>query len=133
MTIRNLTSAQFNKIARLISKKETLLARLAVIDRQLSKFEGGETEVVSEAPIAKSKSEGPAVAVKRRGRKRSIGKLKINILKVLQTVGPKGAKVGDIAKKLGVKPGNVFSWFYTTGKKNASIKKVGEARYALAK
>jgi hypothetical protein len=31
-----------------------------------------------------------------------------------------------------VKPGNVFSWFYTTGKKIKGISKVGEAKYAYS-
>jgi hypothetical protein len=39
--------------------------------------------------------------------------------------------VKELAAKLKVKPNNVFSWFYTTGKKVSGIKKVGEARYAL--
>ena len=34
------------------------------------------------------------------------------------------------AEKLKVKPGNLFAWFYTTGKKVAGVIKVGEAKYA---
>jgi len=40
--------------------------------------------------------------------------------------------VKELAAKLKVKPGNIFSWFYTTGKKISGIKKVGEAKYAYA-
>jgi len=39
--------------------------------------------------------------------------------------------VKDLAAKLNVKPGNIFSWFYTTGRKIKGITKVGAARYAL--
>lgn len=124
MKLSNLSSAQLNQITRLISKKETLLGRIAKIDAQLAKFDG------SPLAIAAVSSKAPAAA--RKSRKGGV-KLKDAILKALTAAGAKGVKVGDLAKKLGVKPGNVFSWFYTTGKKNTAIKKVGEARYALTK
>jgi hypothetical protein len=122
MKFSNLSSAQLNQIARLIAKKETLLSKIAVIEGQLAKFDG----IVPAAVKA-------TAVVGRKGRKRAPGKLKNNILAALEAAGAKGVKVGDLAAKLGVKPGNIFSWFYTTGKKNKSIKKVGEARYALVK
>lgn len=125
MKLSNLSSAQLNQIARLIAKKETLLSRLVKIDAELAKFEG--------SPLVSVKSVKASVApVARKARKGGV-KLKDSILKALAAAGAKGVKVGDLAKKLGVKPGNVFSWFYTTGKKNSAIKKVGEARYALTK
>ncbi|PAW77411.1 MAG: hypothetical protein B9S32_11730 [Verrucomicrobia bacterium Tous-C9LFEB] len=125
MKLSNLSSAQLNQITRLIAKKETLLTRLLKIDAELAKFEGG--------PLVSVKSVKASVApVARKARKGGV-KLKDSILKALAAAGAKGVKVGDLAKKLGVKPGNVFSWFYTTGKKNSAIKKVGEARYALTK
>lgn len=122
MKLSNLSSAQLNQIARLIAKKETLLTRLVKIDAELAKFEGGPLAVAASVKAAGT----------RKARKGGV-KLKDSILKALAAAGAKGVKVGDLAKKLGVKPGNVFSWFYTTGKKNSAIKKVGEARYALTK
>jgi hypothetical protein len=52
-------------------------------------------------------------------------------VKVLQDAGVEGITVKAIAAKLKVKPGNVFSWFYTTGKKLKGLKKIGEAKYNL--
>lgn len=127
MKFSTLSSAQLNLITRLIAKKETLLARIEKIDAQLAKFEGSPA---ASSSVAKS-APAPA-AVARKSRKGGV-KLKDSILKALAAAGAKGVKVGDLSKKLGVKPGNIFSWFYTTGKKNSSIKKVGEARYALTK
>jgi len=63
--------------------------------------------------------------ISRRGKR-----LKAPLLKALAAAGPSGIKVKDLAAKLKVKPGNIFSWFYTTGKKISGIKKVGEAKYA---
>ena len=98
------------------------------IDAQLAKFE---RSPAASSSVAKS-APAPAAAVARKSRKGGV-KLKDSILKALAAAGAKGVKVGDLSKKLGVKPGNIFSWFYTTGKKNSAIKKVGEARYALTK
>lgn len=124
MKLTSLSSAQLNQISRLISKKETLLGRIAKIDAELAKFDG--------APVAVVSAASPKAPAGRKSRKGGV-KLKDAVLKALAAAGSKGVKVGDLAKKLGVKPGNVFSWFYTTGKKNSAIKKVGEARYALVK
>jgi hypothetical protein len=48
----------------------------------------------------------------------------------LEEAGADGITVKELSAKLNVKPGNIFNWFYTTGKKIKGIKKVGEARYA---
>ena len=58
--------------------------------------------------------------------------MKEPLLKALKAAGSSGITVKDLAAKLKVKPGNIFSWFYTTGKKIKGISKVGEAKYALS-
>ena len=58
--------------------------------------------------------------------------VKAPLLKALSAAGSSGITVKELATKLKVKPGNIFSWFYTTGKKINGIKKVGEAKYAYA-
>ena len=68
-----------------------------------------------------------------KGRAGKRGKrLKEPLLKVLKAAGSSGITVKELAAKLKVKPGNVFSWFYTTGKKIKGISKVGEAKYAYS-
>jgi hypothetical protein len=59
-------------------------------------------------------------------------RLKEGLLKTLEAAGTGGMTVKDLSAKLKVKPGNVFSWFYTTGKKIKGIKKVGEAKYSYS-
>ena len=59
-------------------------------------------------------------------------RLKEPLLKALSAAGSAGIKVKDLAAQLKVKPGNIFSWFYTTGKKISGIKKIGEAKYSYA-
>jgi hypothetical protein len=71
----------------------------------------------------------------RAGRRRSTrplskrGELASRIIEGLKAAGKEGVKVRQLADDLGVKHKNLFIWFATTGKKNKSIKKVGEAHY----
>jgi phage antirepressor YoqD-like protein len=68
-----------------------------------------------------------------KGKKSKRGKrLKQSMLKALSAAGSSGITVKELAAKLKVKPGNIFSWFYTTGKKIGGIKKIGEAKYAYS-
>jgi hypothetical protein len=55
--------------------------------------------------------------------------LKEAILKKLQTVGPEGITVKDLAASIGAKLGSVSVWFYTTGKKVKGLRKVSKGRF----
>jgi hypothetical protein len=128
MAFSNLSSAQLSRLITLIKKKESLQAKLEKIDSALHSLEGGAPVRRGRPPGAAKGRPGPKPGrkVRRRGKR-----LKEPLLKALKAGGSAGVTVKDLAAKLKVKPGNVFSWFYTTGKKISGIKKVGEARYAL--
>jgi hypothetical protein len=138
MSFENLSSAQLRQLIGLIRKKESLQAKLDRVDSALRGLGSGGSAVAAAGPgrrkrrrrrrgaakaaVAKTGRRGP-------GRKRG-GRLKEPLLKALKAAGPSGVKVKDLAAKLKVKPGNIFSWFYTTGKKIKGISKVGEAHYS---
>ena len=103
-----------------MAKKETLVAQLEKLERELAAYSGGQ-------------GQGQAVKLTGRKEKKSAtgrGQLKAQILSALQAAGKMGLTVKDLAVKAGTKPANVYSWFYATGRKIKNIKKVGEARYA---
>ena len=133
MALFNLSSAQLARLIGLVKKKESLQTKLDRIETELTSLETGKA-----APKKRGRKPGrPAGTVaKTKGakvRKSKRGKrLKQPLLKALAAAGPSGIKVKDLAAKLKVKPGNIFSWFYTTGKKISGIKKVGEAKYAYS-
>jgi hypothetical protein len=129
MSLSNLSSAQLAHLIGLIKEKESLQAKLHSIDAELTALESGKA-----APKKRGRKPGrPPGSVSKVGRKGRRGKrLKEPLLKALSAAGPSGIKVKDLAAHLKVKPGNIFSWFYTTGKKIKGIKKVGEAKYAYA-
>ncbi len=128
MSLSTLSSAQLARLIGLVKEKEALQAKLGSIDAELSALESGKA-------VAKKRGRKPgrppgsvSKVASRKGRKSK--RLKEPLLKALSAAGASGIKVKDLAVALKVKPGNIFSWFYTTGKKIKGIKKVGEAKYA---
>ena len=129
MSLSNLSSAQLAHLIGLVKEKELLQSKLDQVNSELQALESGKS-----APKKRGRKPGRPAGVKSvavKGKTSRRGKrLKAPLLKALAAAGPSGIKVKDLAAKLKVKPGNIFSWFYTTGKKISGIKKVGEAKYA---
>jgi hypothetical protein len=131
MSFENLSSAQLRNLIGLIKKKESLQAKLDRVEQSLRGIESG-----GAAPKKRGRKPRAAAAAKpgrkaRRGGKRG-KRLKEPLLKALKAGGSAGVTVKDLAAKLKVKPSNIFSWFYTTGKKVKGISKVGEAKYSYS-
>ncbi len=130
MSLSNLTSAQLAHLIELVKEKEILQEKLAKVDAALSALETGKA-----VPATRGRKPGrPPGTTKVAGEKpaKRGKRLKVPLLKALEAAGATGITVKELAAKLKVKPGNIFSWFYTTGKKVKGITKVGEAKYAYA-
>jgi hypothetical protein len=133
MALSNLSSAQLAHLIGLVKEKEVLQAKLDHVNAELQALESGKP-----APKKRGRKPGrppgsKAKVVVAAGKKVKRGKrLKEPLLKALKAAGSSGITVKDLATKLKVKPGNIFSWFYTTGKKIKGISKVGEAKYAIS-
>ena len=136
MALFNLTSAQLAQLIRLVKEKESLQAQLEKVNHSLESLGNG-SPVRGRRRGRKPGRPAKTAAVGRPpGKVAKAGKrgkrLKLPLLKALKNAGPGGITVKELAAKLKVKPNNVFSWFYTTGKKVKGISKVGEAKYAFA-
>jgi hypothetical protein len=131
MSLSTLSSAQLAQLIGLVKEKEVLQAKLEKIDQALKALESGNA-----VPKKRGRKPGRPPGVKslaKAGKRAKRGKrLKAPLLKLLKAAGASGITVKELAAKLKVKPGNIFSWFYTTGKKVKGISKVGEAKYALS-
>ena len=115
----------------LVKEKESLQSKLDQVNAALHSLETGKAVPKKRGRKpgrpAGSKSKVTTVKKSKRGKR-----LKEPLLKALSAAGSSGITVKELAAKLKVKPGNIFSWFYTTGKKISGIKKVGEAKYAYS-
>ena len=128
MSLSNLSSAQLAHLIGLVKEKKSLETKLDRVNAALHSLESGKS-----APKKRGRKPGRPAGVKTKGKKGKRGKrLKAPLLKALSAAGSSGITVKELAAKLKVKPGNIFSWFYTTGKKISGIKKVGEAKYAYS-
>jgi hypothetical protein len=129
MALSNLSSAQLAQLIGLVKEKEVLQAKLDQVNAELQALESGKA-----APKKRGRKPGRPAGSKNVDAAEKPGKrgkrLKAPLLKALSAAGSSGITVKELAAKLKVKPGNIFSWFYTTGKKISGIKKVGEAKYA---
>jgi hypothetical protein len=134
MALSNLSSAQLAHLIGLVKEKESLQSKIDRVNAELQSLETG----VAAAPKRRGRKPGrPAgvatkVTVAKVRRSKRGKRLKEPLLKALSAAGSSGVTVKELATKLKVKPGNIFSWFYTTGKKIKGISKVGEAKYAYS-
>ena len=135
MDISLVNSQSLLQLLSLVEKKEQTLQILEQIDAAIiSTLKGGtvsiETLEITESPAraslqpaatakkAEAAVESPSKAAKpaRSDKAGRSGGLKDRILALLDTAGPEGLRVKDIAAKLSVKATNVSVWFSTTGK-----------------
>ncbi len=129
MSLSTLSSAQLAQLIGLVKEKELLQEKLEQVEATLKALESG-TVVPKKRGRKPGRPPGSVAKVTAGKPGRKSKKLKDQILKALTAAGSSGITVKELSNKLKVKPGNVFSWFYTTGKKISGIKKVGEAKYA---
>jgi len=127
MSLSNLSSAQLARLIALVKQKESLETKLAKVSGEIDSLEGGKP-----AGKRRGRKPGRPPGSKNVTKGRKSKRLKEPLLKALKSAGSSGITVKELASKLKVKPGNIFSWFYTTGKKISGIKKVGEAKYAMS-
>lgn len=71
----------------------------------------------------------PEKSSTKKPKSKQYGGVKEAILNLVKASGEAGITVGELADKLGVKTGNIYSWFTSTGKKVKQIKKAGPGKY----
>ena len=148
MDISLVNSQSLLQLLSLVEKKEQTLQILEQIDAAIiSTLKGGTVSIeileITESPAraslqpaatakkAEAAVESPSKAAKpaRSAKAGRSGGLKDRILALLDTAGPEGLRVKDIAAKLSVKATNVSVWFSTTGKKLTT--KIEPGRFAV--
>ena len=124
MNSPNLTIGQLEHLIELYGRKQALLTELSDLDGEISGAYSGE-------PVRGRVGRPKGSAKPAAGRRGRHGGLKERILAKLESVGLGGIKVRDLADQIGVNRKNVEIWFYTSGKKIKSIKKLGPGLFAI--
>lgn len=109
-------------------------AALNQLNAEIASLESGVSAAVLAPAGAKSDTAParPAVVTKAPEKRKSRGDLKQAVLDVLSKAGPKGIRVAEIAAAIGSKPTNIFTWFNSTGKNVAGLKKIRRGVYAFS-
>ena len=130
MKISQLTSAQLGELSKLVALKEKLQAELEAVEAKLENLGGGKVGGKRRGRPAGKVKPAKASGAKRGPKKGSKpGYLKVKVVEALKAAGAAGLTIKDLASKVGSKPNNLNSWFYTTGKKVA--KKLDSGKYIL--
>ena len=135
MTISsNLSIRQLEQLLELHKRKQELLTELSTLEGEIAgAFSGRSPSPVKRRGRPPGRGPGRPKGIKTvrtvKGRR---GGLKEKILAKLQSIGPEGIKVKDLAENLGINRKNVEIWFYTTGKKLSEIKKLGPGLFTMA-
>lgn len=131
MNLSSLTSADLQRLAKLIALKETHLAEIAAIDAELAEFGSARKPAAKRGrPAAAAATGAKAPKAKRGGKRGGRGKLMEKIIGLLKAAGKEGLPVKSIAESLKLKPQNVHVWFSSTGRKVKEIKKLSPGTFA---
>jgi len=129
--------AQLQQLLKLEQRRQELQSELDKLDKEFASIGEG---IIAERPPSRSPGlerlvPAPVVAPKRAAKtsskREARGSLKERVLSMLASAGAEGISVREIAEALGTKAQNIHSWFNDTGRKNPSIRKMGEARYSI--
>lgn len=112
--------------AKLHEDLSTLLARMSSVRETF--FERGGTRAAAVVAAPSTGSGRTRVGPRRKAKR---GALKEKIMAALEAAGATGVRVKDLAAKLATKPVNIHSWFHSTSKRNAAIKKISGGHYRL--
>ncbi len=139
MEVSHITVPVLRRLLTLSEKKESLLNEIGSIDKEIVSLTSGKPAAAAPKAAAPQAAAPQVAAPKgkpgrppgKTGKRGKRGALKEKILALLADAGEAGARVKDIAIKLGAKPQNIHVWFSSTGKKLANVKRVDAGHYKI--
>jgi hypothetical protein len=126
MNPTEITSGDLKQIVKLLAERKMLVGRLEEVDRRLAGYDGAASQPAARLGRQAGATVARKVRAPRRGQRR---KLKETILEFVHKAGAKGVTVQAIAGRVGVHPNRIHTWFYNTGKRLKTLKKVAPATY----
>jgi hypothetical protein len=129
MKLTDVNTRTLTALLSLTKKKETLLAKVAEVEKQIASLASGETQAAIRVLRAKSRR-GRKPAARTAAKTRSPkGWIEQEIKRVLHEVGQAGSTVREIADKIGKPVQNIHVWFSGTGKKTGLFEKTEQGRF----
>lgn len=134
MKLADINTKTLSALLSLTKKKETLLAKVEAVEKQISALASGETREAIRVLRAKKARRGRKAGAKKTkssGKRAPKGFLKDQITSMLNAAGEAGASVKEIAEKVGKPVQHIYVWFSGTGKKLGMFDKTGEGKYRI--
>ena len=134
MKLADINTKTLSALLSLTKKKETLLAKVEAVEKQIASLASGETREAIRVLRAKKARRGRKPGAKRTkssGKRAPKGFLKEQITSMLGAAGEAGASVKEIAEKVGKPVQHIYVWFSGTGKKLGMFDKTSEGKYRI--
>jgi hypothetical protein len=123
MKVTDINTQTLTALLSLTKKKETLLAKVAQVEKEIAGLASGEVLAATRILRAKSIKKRRGVAKGPKKPRSPKGFMQEQIIKLLQAAGEVGAGVKELAEKVEKPVAQVHVWFSTTGKKLGQFQK----------
>jgi hypothetical protein len=134
MKLADINTKTLSALLSLTKKKETLLAKVEAVEKEIAALASGETREAIRLLRAKKSRRGRkpgATTTSSSGNRSPKGFLKEQITSILNAAGEGGASAKEIAEKVGKPIQHIYVWFSGTGKKLGMFDKMAEGKYRI--
>jgi hypothetical protein len=131
MKVSDINTQTLTALLSLTKKKETLLAKVAQVEKEIAGLASGEVLAATRILRAKSIKKRRGVAKGPKKPRSPKGFMQEQIIKLLQAAGEVGAGVKELAEKIEKPVAQVHVWFSTTGKKLGQFQKLESGNWRI--
>ena len=131
MKVTDINTQTLTALLSLTKKKETLLAKVAEVEKEIAGLASGEVLAATRILRAKSIKKRRGVAKGPKKARSPKGFVQEQIIKLLQAAGEFGAGVKELAQKVDKPVAQVHVWFSTTGKKLGQFQKLESGNWRI--
>jgi len=131
MKVTDINTQTLTALLSLTKKKETLLAKVAQVEKEIAGLASGEVLAATRILRAKSIKKRRGVAKGPKKPRSPKGFMQEQIIKLLQAAGEVGAGVKELAEKVEKPVAQVHVGFSTTGKKLGQFQKLESGNWRI--
>ena len=131
MKVTDINTQTLTALLSLTKKKETLLAKVAQVEKEIAGLASGEVLAATRILRAKSIKKRRGVAKGPKKPRSPKGFMQEQIIKLLQAAGEVGAGVKELAEKVEKPVAQVHVLFSTTGKKLGQFQKLESGNWRI--
>ena len=129
MKVTDINTQTLTALLSLTKKKETLLAKIAEVEKDIAALASGEILAATRLIRAKSIKKRRGIVKGPKKPRSPKGFMQEEIIKLLDAAGEVGLSVKELAEKVEKPAGQVHVWFSNTGKKLGLFEKIDGGKW----